>query len=124
MQYGANLISYPFDQISSIADAIPNEYIDDIVVNSDKIMNEALLSVSNELNSLDIGVEVIGIEIKRLTFNDKIMPQVFERMASEQEAEAAKFEGQGKAKRSEILGIIDREVDLIISSANKESKLI
>ena len=52
------------------------------------------------------------------------MPQVFSRMASEQEAEAAKFEGQGKAKRSEILGIIDREVDLIISSANKEAKLI
>ena len=107
-----------------IRDKIAPQYIDDIVIHSDKIMNEALLSVSNELKSLDIGVEVLGIEIKRLTFNDKIMPQVFERMASEQEAEAAKFEGQGKAKRSEILGIIDREVDLIISSANKDAKLI
>ncbi len=36
----------------------------------------------------------------------------------------AKFEGQGKAKRSEILGIIDREVDLIISTANKDAKII
>ena len=52
------------------------------------------------------------------------MPQVFDRMASEQEAEAAKFEGQGKAKRSEILGIIDREVDLIISTANRDAKVI
>ena len=48
------------------------------------------------------------------------MPQVFERMASDKEAEAAKFEGQGKAKRSEILGIIDREVDLIISFGNSK----
>ncbi len=107
-----------------IRDKIAPQYIDDIVINSDAIMDEALYAVSSELESLDIGIEVIGIEIKRLTFNDKIMPQVFERMASEQEAEAAKFEGQGKAKRSEILGIIDREVDRIISTANKEAKFI
>ena len=87
-------------------------------------MREALDAITIEFESLDIGIEVLGIEIKRLTFNDKIMPQVFDRMASEQEAEAAKFEGQGKAKRSEILGIIDREVDLIISTANKDAKLI
>lgn len=107
-----------------IRDKIAPQYIDDIVVNSDQIMQEALDAITIEFESLDIGIEVIGIEIKRLTFNDKIMPQVFDRMASEQEAEAAKFEGQGKAKRSEILGIIDREVDLIISTANKDAKLI
>ena len=107
-----------------IRDKIAPQYIDDIVIHSDKIMNEALFLVSTELKSLDIGIEVLGMQIKRLTFNDKIMPQVFERMASEQEAEAAKFEGQGKAKRSEILGIIDREVDFIISTATKEAKLI
>ncbi len=107
-----------------IRDKIAPQYIDDIVVNSDQIMREALDAIKVEFASLDIGIEVLGIEIKRLTFNDKIMPQVFDRMASEQEAEAAKFEGQGKAKRSEILGIIDREVDLIISTANKDAKLI
>ena len=107
-----------------IRDKIAPQYIDDIVVNSDQIMREALDAITDEFESLDIGIEVLGIEIKRLTFNDKIMPQVFDRMASEQEAEAAKFEGQGKAKRSEILGIIDREVDLIISTANKDAKLI
>ena len=107
-----------------IRDKIAPQYIDDIVVNSDQIMREALDAITIEFESLDIGIEVLGIEIKRLTFNDKIMPQVFDRMASEQEAEAAKFEGQGKAKRSEILGIIDREVDLIISTANKDAKLI
>ena len=107
-----------------IRDKIAPRYIDDIVVNSDQIMREALDAITVEFESLDIGIEVLGIEIKRLTFNDKIMPQVFDRMASEQEAEAAKFEGQGKAKRSEILGIIDREVDLIISTANKDAKLI
>ena len=107
-----------------IREKIAPQYIDDIVVNSDQIMREALDAITVEFESLDIGIEVLGIEIKRLTFNDKIMPQVFDRMASEQEAEAAKFEGQGKAKRSEILGIIDREVDLIISTANKDAKLI
>tara|TARA_Y100001970_G_scaffold218040_1_gene267277 strand:+ start:4806 stop:5729 length:924 start_codon:yes stop_codon:yes gene_type:complete len=107
-----------------IRDKIAPQYIDDIVINSDQIMKEALDAIITEFESLDIGIEVIGIEIKRLTFNDKIMPQVFSRMASEQEAEAAKFEGQGKAKRSEILGIIDREVDLIISTANKDAKII
>jgi len=107
-----------------IRDQIAPQYIDDIVIDSDQIMGKALESIVAEFKSLDIGIEVIGIEIKRLTFNDKIMPQVFDRMASEQEAEAAKFEGQGKAKRSEILGIIDREADLIISTANKEAKII
>jgi len=107
-----------------IRDQIAPQYIDDIVVNSDEIMDQALESIILEFKSLDIGIEILGIEIKRLTFNDKIMPQVFDRMASEQEAEAAKFEGQGKAKRSEILGIINKEVDLIISTANKKAKII
>jgi len=106
-----------------IRDKIAPQYIDDIVIDSDRIMAEALEIIRIEFESLDIGIEVLGIEIKRITFNDKIMPQVFDRMASEQEAEAAKFEGQGKAKRSEILGIIDREIDLIISTAEKEAKL-
>ena len=107
-----------------IRDKIAPQYIDDIVQNSDIIMKEALTAVQNELVDLEIGIKVIGIEIKRVKFNNKIMPQVFERMASEQEAEAAKFEGQGKAKQSEILGIIDREVDRIISTANKKARII
>ena len=107
-----------------IRDKIAPKYINDVVKNSNEIMDEALSAVTAELLNLDIGIEILGIEIKRVTFNDQIMPQVFDRMASEQEAEAAKFEGQGKAKRSEILGIINREVDLIISRAEKESKII
>ena len=107
-----------------IRDKIAPKYINDVVKNSNEIMDEALSAVTAELVNLDIGIEVLGIEIKRVTFNDQIMPQVFDRMASEQEAEAAKFEGQGKATRSEILGIINREIDLIISRAEKESKII
>ena len=107
-----------------IRDKIAPKYINDVVKNSDQIMEEALSAVTKELRNLDIGIEVLGIEIKRVTFNDQIMPQVFDRMASEQEAEAAKFEGQGKAKRAEILGIINRDVDQIISTANKKSKII
>ena len=107
-----------------IRDKIAPKYINDVVKNSDKIMMEALNAVTEELINLDIGIEVLDIEIKRVTFNDQIMPQVFDRMASEQEAEAAKFEGQGKAKRSEILGIINRDVDKIISTANKEARII
>ena len=107
-----------------IRDAIAPKYIDDIVQDGDRIMQEALTQVQIELESLDIGVKVIDIEIKRVQFNEKIMPQVFSRMASEQEAEAAKFEGQGKARQAEILGIIQREVARIISTANKEGKII
>ena len=107
-----------------IRDKIAPKYINDVVKNSDAIMQEALSAVTAELINLDIGIEVLGIEIKRVTFNDQIMPQVFDRMASEQEAEAAKFEGQGKAKRSEILGIINREIDKIMSRADKTSKII
>ena len=107
-----------------IRDAIAPKYIDDIVQDGDRIMQEALTQVQLELESLDIGVKVIDIEIKRVQFNDKIMPQVFSRMASEQEAEAEKFEGQGKARQAEILGIIEREVSLIISTANREVQII
>ena len=107
-----------------IRDAIAPKYIDDIVQDGDRIMQEALTQVQLELESLDIGVKVIDIEIKRVQFNDKIMPQVFSRMASEQEAEAAKFEGQGKSRQAEILGIIEREVSLIISTANRDVQII
>ena len=107
-----------------IRDAIAPKYIDDIVENSSDVMGKALKEVQLELENLDIGIEVIGIEIKRFTFNNQIMPQVFDRMASEQEAEAAKFEGLGKAKRSEMLGKIEMQVDSIISAAEKQARII
>ena len=74
-----------------IRDKIAPKYINDVVKNSDQIMEEALQAVSDELINLDIGIKVLGIELKRVTFNDQIMPQVFDRMASEQEAEAGKI---------------------------------
>ena len=107
-----------------IRDKIAPRYINDLVDEGGAIMAEALLAVQEELISLDLGIEVIDIQIKRVTFNDKIMPKVFDRMASEQEAEAAKFEGQGKAKKAEIVGISNRDADQILSKAKREAKII
>ena len=107
-----------------IRDKIAPRYINDLVDEGGVIMEEALFAVKEELISLDLGIEVIDIQIKRVTFNDKIMPKVFDRMASEQEAEAAKFEGQGKAKKAEIVGISNRDADKILSMAKREAKII
>ena len=89
-----------------------------------EIIESILNSVSNKLLELEIGIEIIDVNLKRINYTQTVQEQVFKRMISGQEQIAEKYRAQGQGKKQEILGMQVRRKKEIISGAFLESQKI
>ena len=89
-----------------------------------EIIESILNSVSNKLLELEIGIEIIDVNLKRINYTQTVQEQVFKRMISGQEQIAEKYRAQGQGKKQEILGMQVRRKKEIISGAYLESQKI
>ena len=80
--------------------------------------------VSKKLEELDIGIEVVDIQLKRINYNDEVQPNIFNRMISDQERIAEKYLAQGQAKKQEIIGLKVQKKKEILSKAYLQSQEI
>ena len=81
------------------------------------IINSILLKVQNKLHELNMGIEVIDVQIKRVSYNKQVQTKLFNRMVSEQNMIAEKYRAQGQGKKQEILGKqIQREKEITSSA--------
>ena len=88
------------------------------------ILNTILNNVSLKLGELDMGIEVLDVQIKRMNYNPQVQSKLFNRMISEQNMIAEKYRAQGQGKKQEILGLQIQEEKTILSDAYKESQKI
>ncbi len=70
------------------------------------------------------GIALIDVMIKRINYEQSVQQKVFERMVSERNRIAEKFRSEGKGKKAEILGRMEREVKQIESGAYKRAQEI
>ena len=105
---------------------INDEIVQDYSVNGARleIIESILNSVSNKLLELEIGIEIIDVNLKRINYTQTVQEQVFKRMISGQEQIAEKYRAQGQGKKQEILGMQVRRKKEIISGAYLESQKI
>ena len=89
-----------------------------------EIIESILNSVSSKLLELNIGIEIIDVNLKRINYTQTVQEQVFKRMISGQEQIAEKYRAQGQGKKQEILGMQVRRKKEIISGAYLESQKI
>ena len=89
-----------------------------------KIIESILESVSRRLLELDMGIEILDVQLKRINYNNQVQEQVFNRMISGQNQIAEKYRAQGQGKKQEILGMQVQRKKEIISSAYLESQKI
>ena len=89
-----------------------------------KIIESILESVSTRLLELDMGIEILDVQLKRINYNNQVQEQVFNRMISGQNQIAEKYRAQGQGKKQEILGMQVQRKKEIISSAYLESQKI
>ena len=82
-----------------------------------EIIESILNSVSNKLLELEIGIEIIDVNLKRINYTQTVQEQVFKRMISGQEQIAEKYRAQGQGKKQEILGMQVRRKKEIIAGA-------
>ena len=75
-------------------------------------------------NISEYGIELIDVKIKRLNYVNEVRQKVYERMISERQKIAAKYQSEGQGKAAEILGKMQRELDQIESEAYKTAQEI
>ena len=89
-----------------------------------EITDSILKSVSAKLIDLEMGIEIIDIQLKRINYTPEVQEQVFNRMISGQNQIAEKYRAQGQGKKQEILGMQVQRKKEIISGAYLESQKI
>ncbi len=70
------------------------------------------------------GIELIDVMFKRVNYIDSVRLKVYDRMISERKRIAAEKRSMGEGQKAEILGTVERKLQEIISSANKEALTI
>ena len=89
-----------------------------------KIVESILESVSKRLLDLNMGIEILDVQLKRINYTHQVQDQVFNRMISGQNQIAEKYRAQGQGKKQEILGMQVQRKKEIISGAYLESQQI
>ena len=89
-----------------------------------EIVESILESVSKRLLDLNMGIEILDVQLKRINYTRQVQEQVFKRMISGQNQIAEKYRAQGQGKKQEILGMQVQRKKEIISGAYLESQII
>jgi len=89
-----------------------------------EIVNSILLKVRNKLEESDMGIEVVDVQIKRVTYNKQVQTKLFNRMISEQNMIAEKYRAQGQGSKQEILGKQIQKEKEVMSTAYLTSQNI
>jgi len=88
------------------------------------IINDILSAVVNNLEKLEMGIEVIDIQLKRINYNKQVREKLFSRMISEQNRIAEKYRAQGQGQKQEIMGLQTQRKKELLSNAYLKSQKI
>jgi membrane protease subunit HflC len=67
------------------------------------------------------GIELIDVMFKRVNYIESVRVKVYDRMISERKRIAAEKRSTGEGQKAEILGTVDRELQVIASTAQRDS---
>jgi membrane protease subunit HflC len=70
------------------------------------------------------GIELVDVMFKRVNYIDTVRNKVYDRMISERKRIAAEKRSMGEGQKAEIMGKVERELKVIISTANREAEEI
>ena len=88
------------------------------------IIKSILDKVASKLEELNMGIEIVDVQIKRVSYNKQVQTKLFNRMVSEQNMIAEKYRAQGEGKKQEILGKQIQKEKEIVSGAYLKSQTI
>lgn len=95
-----------------------------------EFINSGRSVIANEIFEIakplvaEYGIRLIDVKVKRINYNEEVGAKVYDRMISERQKIAAKYRSEGQGKSAEILGKMQRELDMIQSGAYKRAQEI
>jgi len=70
------------------------------------------------------GIELIDVLFKRVNYIETVRLKVYDRMISERKRIAAEKRSQGEGQKAEIMGKVEKELKVILSTANRQAEEI
>ncbi len=89
-----------------------------------EIISTIFNNVNKKLTELDMGIDIIDIQLKRINYNKEVREKLFHRMISGQNRIAEKYRAQGQGKKQEIMGSQIQKKKEILSDAYLKSQKI
>ncbi|BCR21639.1 protease modulator HflC [Borrelia sp. HM] len=90
------------------------------IVKGRKIIENEIIKVSNH-NTKDIGIEIVDVLIRKISYDPSLIDSVHNRMISERQQIAEEQRSLGIAEQTKILGSIEKEKLKILSEARAEA---
>lgn len=89
----------------------------------DELMQELTASL-NEAMSVELGIEIIDVRVKKIDLPLEVSDEVFQRMNSERDIEARQYRAQGQEVAIGTMADADREAIVLEAEAYKEAQQI
>jgi membrane protease subunit HflC len=96
--------------------------LQEIKVGREKITREIMEAASKR--TLELGIELLDIRLKRVNYVDEVQRKIFERMITERRRIADKYRSEGQGAASKILGDKERELKKVQSGAYRTAQEI
>ncbi len=90
----------------------------------ESIRKEILAAVQETVADLDMGIEILDVQFRRINYGETVRPDVYARMISERRRISDRFRSEGQGEASRILGEMDRELKRIQSEAYRTAQEI
>jgi membrane protease subunit HflC len=101
------------------------KYMELIVPGARALITDTIIkNVQTKLAELNLGIEVIDLQIKRIDYNTEVQKKVFDRMISGQRRIAEKYRAIGQGEKERILGKQSQKKKEILSQAYLEAQQI
>jgi membrane protease subunit HflC len=86
-------------------------------------LSRRIVKLASE-NMADMGIKLIDVRVKRITYVNEVLKKVYERMVSERKRAAEQYRSMGQGKKAEIEGLMAKELEQIQSEAYKKAQEI
>jgi len=96
--------------------------LDEIFHGREKIRQEII--TNSQARTIDLGIEILDVQFKRINYVDEVQRKVYERMISERRRIADRFRSEGEGEASRISGEKDRDLLRIQSEAYRTAEEI
>jgi membrane protease subunit HflC len=96
--------------------------VEQIKVGREKLSELIVQEASKELTSF--GIELIDVQLRRISYEKSVEAKVYERMISERQRIAEKIRSIGQGEKARIEGLVKEELQKIKSEAYKSAQII
>ena len=108
------------------ADSVPIENEEERIVLEEIAMGRRAIAsgilAAAQARTLDLGIEVLDIRLKRINYVDEVEKDVFARMVAERQRIAERFRSEGQGEAARIQGERQRDLQRIQSEAYRSAQ--